>query len=54
MDFKILLTYGRMQNINDRDVKFNQTLQKKYNITQYDFCRNFKLLTEEQWKKITL
>lgn len=30
------------------------TLQKKYNITQYDFCRNFKLLTEEQWKKITL
>lgn len=29
MNFKISLTYGRMQNINDRDVKFNQTLQKK-------------------------
>lgn len=30
MDFKISLTYGRMQNINDRDVKFNLAKKIQY------------------------
>lgn len=51
MNFKISLAYGRMQNINDRDVKFNQTLEKKYNITIWSLQKfqtlNWRVVEED-------
>lgn len=49
MNFKISLTYGRMQNINDRDVKFNQTLQKKIQYHTIWLLQKFQTLN---WRAV--
>lgn len=45
---------GECKTLMTGMLSLTRPCKKKYNITQYDCCRNFKLLTEEQWKKITL